>query len=133
MPLFFALAGLLLVVTGVNGTTKEAGELLKRDFTGPNNFIVWLFALLAAGALGYIPKFKPISYGFLALVFIGILLTSGSGVFDRLREVMQEFGSGGVGNGGDGVSQDNPLVSVDFDAGSNTSELWNLVDFTGNF
>lgn len=98
MPLVFFIAGLVLIVTGINGTTSQAGALLKRDFTGPGNFFQWFFAILVAGSLGFIPTLKPVSYGFLALVFVGILLTSGSGFFDQARKAMQELTSGNALN-----------------------------------
>jgi hypothetical protein len=91
MPLFFLLAGLILIVTGINGTTATAGDLLKRDFTGPNNFFTWFFAILFVGALGYIPTLKPLSIAFLVLLFVSIFLTSGSGFFDKLAGVMRKF------------------------------------------
>ena len=114
MPLFFLLAGLVLVVTGVNGTTSDAGRLLKGDFTGPNNFLVWFFAILIAGAFGYIPKFKPISYAFLTLIFVVIILANQKGksygLFTRLREAIEELSTGAgidsqdaTGSGGNGL------------------------------
>jgi hypothetical protein len=107
MPLLFFLAGLVLIVTGINGTVQDAGALLKKDFTGPGNFFAWFFAILFAGALGYIPTLKPISYGFLVLVFVGILLSSGSGFFVRLRETAEELTRGNaLGSSGGGANYD---------------------------
>jgi hypothetical protein len=116
MPLFFLLAGLILVVTGINGTTATAGELLKRDFTGPNNFFTWFFAILFVGALGYVPTLKPLSIAFMVLLFISIFLSSGSGFFDKLQEVMRKYNASGVsssGSAGGGFQ----LPDVDFDFG----------------
>lgn len=91
MALFFTLAGLILIFTGVNGTVGELGKLLKGDFTGPNNFIVWIAAIIIAGLFGYAPRFKPISYAFLALIFVAILLSSGSGFFDKFNQTIKDM------------------------------------------
>lgn len=111
MPIFFFVVGLVLIVTGVNGTVKDAGALLKKDFTGPNNFFIWVFAILAVGAVGYIPKAKPLSYGFLTLVFIIILFKSGSGFFNQFRDVMAKLNAGqSLSQSSQSVEQSNPLL-----------------------
>lgn len=113
MPLLFFLAGLILVVTGVNGTLFALGALLKNDFTGPNNFFGWFFAILIAGALGYIPTLKPVSFAFLALVFVAILLSSGSGFFAKFNSAMRQLTSTGISpNVGGGGGSNDPLEAV---------------------
>lgn len=113
MALFFVLAGLILLVTGVNGTVAQAGVLIKRDFTGPGNFITWALAIIIVGSLGYAPKLRPFSYALLALVFVTILLTSGSGVFDRLQSAIGTFAK--VGAGSDTSSSGNDgLFSIEY-------------------
>lgn len=81
MPFILILAGTVLLIAAVRG--PSCGQipchqllfyLIAKDFTGPNNFIFWLVSILIIGALGYIPRLKPLSDGFLLLVLIGLLV-----------------------------------------------------------
>ncbi len=96
MGLFVLVLGILLIATGVNGTISKAGDLLKGEFTGPGNFFTWMAAIIMVGMIGYVPKLRALSIAFLILVFVGILLTSGSGVFDRLSAALKDFNAGGA-------------------------------------
>ena len=51
---------------------------VKGDFSGQDNFIYWFVAIIIIGAVGYIPKLKPISTAFLALVIVVLFLKKGS-------------------------------------------------------
>src|ERR1700751_1344083 len=93
MPLFFGAIGIVLIICAVNNTlsngTDGLVDLVRGDFTGQNGFLVWLIALLVAGAIGYIPKFKPGSYAFIMLIFLVIVLANqkadgGGGAFVNL-------------------------------------------------
>lgn len=79
MPLFLILIGLILVISGAKGTTKELASLLKDDFAPTDSnvsFGVWIIAIVMVGALGYIPKLKPLSNAFLVLLFVGLMLSN---------------------------------------------------------
>lgn len=90
MPLAFLAIGALFLVAGIRGTVGDKDgqsglvTLLKGDFTGQNNFLMWLVALFVLGALGYIPGFKGIANALLVLVVIVIVIVNdrnGSGGF----------------------------------------------------
>jgi len=76
MPLLFLIVGVMFLTAAVRGKeqTDELLTLLKRDFTGPNNFIIWSFAVGIVAGFGYIPKLKQLSNVFLALVLLAIVL-----------------------------------------------------------
>lgn len=78
MPIFFLLLGILFIVASVRGKSSitELTTLIKSDFTGPNNFIVWSLAVGSVAALSYVPdpEVKKFSTYFLALIFISIIL-----------------------------------------------------------
>jgi hypothetical protein len=134
MPLFFGAIGIVLIICAVNNTLANGKDglvdLVKGDFTGPNNFLVWLIAILIAGAFGYIPKFKPVSYAFLGLIFIVLLLAnqkrSGSGgVFANLFDAFlnpshatpassQQTAVSGGDKGGGGVNIDTALHAAEY-------------------
>jgi hypothetical protein len=78
MPFVLLIAGATLLIVAVRNTQDDLFSLLKGDFTGPNNFVYWVFSLLVIGALGYIPKLKPISIAFLSLVILVLFLTKGN-------------------------------------------------------
>lgn len=71
------------------------GALLTNDFTGPNNFVYWLAAILIIGAIGYIEKLKPLSNAFLVLVVVVLILKRGNpsgvggGVFSQFTAALQ--------------------------------------------
>jgi hypothetical protein len=86
MPFALIIVGVVLLITSVRntyGVTQANGQpglggLLQKDFTGTGNFIFWLVALLIIGAVGYIPKLKPISTALLVLVILVLFLTRGN-------------------------------------------------------
>ena len=80
MPFAFLIAGIVLAVSGVRGTTGDLTQLVKGDFQGKNNFAYWLASILVIGAIGYIEEFKPLSRMFLVLVVV-VLFLSNRGFF----------------------------------------------------
>ena len=97
MPFVLIIAGTVLLISSVRNTygqtTPQGGQglgaLLQSDFTGSANFVYWLVSLLIIGAVGYIPKLRPISIAFLTLVIIILFLergnpkTAGGGFFQQ--------------------------------------------------
>lgn len=90
MPFALLIVGLALLVAAVRDKQSELFTLIKGDFTGPNNFVYWITAMLVLGSLGYIPKLKPLSVGLLVLVVLVLILTKGNpsgiggGLFQQL-------------------------------------------------
>lgn len=77
MPFALIIVGLFLLISGVKGTQSDLFSLLKGDFTGQNNFIFWIIAILVIGSLGYIKQIEPLSRGFLLLVILVLFLKKG--------------------------------------------------------
>jgi len=75
MPFALTFLGLMLIITGFQDTYKQAGSLVRSDFSGPNNFLFWLVAILIVGSLGYIKGLETFSKTFMALLLIGIVVT----------------------------------------------------------
>lgn len=90
MPLIFLLVGIVLLVVAVRGKTAPTDliTLLKSDFTGQNNFGIWVLAIFGIGALGYVSGLKPIANAFLLLVVVVILL-SNKGFFSQFSNAVQ--------------------------------------------
>lgn len=76
MPLLFLIVGVLFLVPAVRGEeeTKKLLALLRSDFIGPNNFLVWALAIGTVAGLGYVPKMRPLSNALLVLIFVSMIL-----------------------------------------------------------
>lgn len=86
MPFVLIITGVVLLVAAVRNTQQYLFLLLAKDFTGTDNFIYWLVSLLIIGAVGYIPRAKPISVGFMTLVILVLFLKKGTGFFDKFNQ-----------------------------------------------
>ena len=82
--------GLMLTIAGVRDKQGDLFELIQGDFTGPNSFIYWLFAVAIIGGIGYVPGFKDFSRAFLGLLLLVFILNQGTGLFDRLKAGLTE-------------------------------------------
>lgn len=85
MPFVLIIAGTVLLIAAVRNTQQQLFYLLASDFTGKDNFIFWFISILIIGAVGYIPKLKPVSDGFLILVILTLFLKRGTGFFDMFQ------------------------------------------------
>lgn len=93
MAIAFLLIGLVSIIAAVRGTHAQFFALLKKDFTGPDNFVIWMAALFAIGAVGYYKPLRGISSAFLVLVILVMILAqqkNGSGgFFQQLDEQLK--------------------------------------------
>ena len=71
MIIILLLIGVILIVSAVRNSQGALFTALGQDVPG---FFVWAAALLALGAVGWIPGLKPISRGLLALVIVVLIL-----------------------------------------------------------
>lgn len=84
MPFALLIIGVWLLIAGVRNTAGPVSQpgtlfaLLHGDFTGPDNFAYWFIAIVLIGAIGYIPKLKPVSVGFLTLILVVLFLKKGN-------------------------------------------------------
>lgn len=78
MPFALLIIGAVLLTAAVRNTQSQLYSLVLGDFTGPANFVFWVFSLLVIGAVGYIPKLKPISVAFMTLVILVLFLKRGN-------------------------------------------------------
>lgn len=89
MPFVLLFLGFLFLVVAINGTQGDFFSLLKSEFTGANNFVVWIGAIMILGLLGYFRPIRPITHGLIALVFLVLILTQGTGFFDRFNAALK--------------------------------------------
>lgn len=94
MPFALLIIGLVLVTAAVRDQQAALIALIGGDFSGPGNFSYWVLAIIVIGSVGYLPKAKPVSDGFLVLILIALVLTRGSpsfpggGVFSQLTTAL---------------------------------------------
>ena len=93
MPLLLIFLGVVLLVSAVRGTTSDLFALLKGDFAGKPNFLVWIGAILGIGAIGYIKEVRPISNALLGLLLVALFL-SNKGFFANFTSAFQSTSQG---------------------------------------
>jgi predicted lipid-binding transport protein (Tim44 family) len=71
MPFLLLLIGAVLLIATVRNTQGDLGIALAADVPP---FLKWAVALLAVGAIGWVPKMQPISRMLLALVIVVLVL-----------------------------------------------------------
>jgi hypothetical protein len=84
MPVMLLIVAAVLFVAAYRNTAGDLGTALTTDVPP---FLVWAGALLAVGALGYIPGMRQISRGLLVLVLIVLVLTNYQALFRGLSNV----------------------------------------------
>lgn len=77
MPFALLIIGIVLIVAGVRNSQDQLFSLVKGDFSGDANFFYWFISIMIIGAVGYIPRLKPISNAFLVLVILVLFLKRG--------------------------------------------------------
>lgn len=84
MPLALLLVGIIFLTAAVRGKdqTDKLFDLIKDDFTGPNNFFFWLISIWVIGAVGYYKPLRPLSVAFMTLVVI-VLFLANEGFFTK--------------------------------------------------
>jgi hypothetical protein len=116
MPFVLIVTGVILLIAAIRNTQQSLFLLLANDFTGKNNFVYWFLSILIIGAIGYIPKLKPVSDGFLILIILVLFLRKGTGFFDMFSKqvnttqaahpIVSQSGTGGTVAGG------SPVINV---------------------
>mgnify|MGYP000937111909 CR=1 FL=1 len=85
MPFILIFIGVAFMVVAWRDTYTDLLELIKKDFTGENNFLMWFLSLFILGAIGYIRPLREISRALMVLVAVSMIL-SNRGLFEKLRE-----------------------------------------------
>ncbi|MDR3562358.1 MAG: hypothetical protein P4N59_13135 [Negativicutes bacterium] len=85
MPFALILIGLVLIVSGVEGTELDLGKQLKTDFTGSGSYLYWAVAIVAIGVIGYVNELKKFSDVFMALLLVSLVFHNG-GVFSNANK-----------------------------------------------
>lgn len=97
MPFALVTAGLLLFLTAINNTWRQAGGQVYKDlFSEDGGFVYWAAGLVIIGLIGYVPSLKKPSDLFMILVILAMLLQN-KGFFAQLQSGLQS-GPGAAGS-----------------------------------
>ena len=89
MPIFLVLVGLALIAAAVRGQEDKLFGILRDDFTGENNFVAWMAAIVILGGLGAIWKDAgPLLDAMLLLVLIALIISQEGFVPKFVQQVM---------------------------------------------
>lgn len=83
--------GVMMIVSAIRNTHCALVALIANDFSGQNNFLYWVVALILIGSVGYIEKLKPISDGLLVLVLLALVLSRGNPKFNSAGGFFKQF------------------------------------------
>ena len=92
MPLLLLIVAAVLLLTAFRNTTGDLANALKADVPG---FTRWAGAVLALGALGYVPGLRTPSRLLLALVAVVVVLRNYQGFLDGFA-TLKTAGTGGT-------------------------------------
>lgn len=85
--------GLILIIVGVRDEVETFNATLSDDILGSpgqtSNFPAFIVAIFVIGAIGSVKDLRGFSNGFLALIFI-VLLLSNRGFFAEFSRQLQE-------------------------------------------
>lgn len=73
MILIALFIGAILIVAAIRNSQGALFSALAQDVP---DFVIWAAAILAIGAIGFIPNLKPVSRGILALVIVVIVMNN---------------------------------------------------------
>jgi hypothetical protein len=127
MPYALLIIGAVLLVAGIRNTYGDLWTLVEGDFTRQNGYLTWVAAIAVVGAIGYIPKLKPLSVAFMTLLLVVLVLSNG-GVFARL----QQFIASGAGGRGAAPIPNSATVSPTAPVGNAPSAVEQVISNLGN-
>lgn len=83
MILFLALVAIVLIVAAVRDTQGDLFAAIREDIPA---FGTWGGALLAVGALGFVPGIKPVARALLVLVLVVLFVNNYTAIVAGLRK-----------------------------------------------
>jgi len=86
VPFVLILVGFGLVSAAWRGQEDKLLAILKDDFTGQNNFVAWLVALIILGSIGsFWEDARPVTDAFLVLVVVALIISQ-DGFWEKLKQ-----------------------------------------------
>ena len=133
MVLIALLIGAILIVVAFHGTQSNLFSALATDVPA---FTTWAAAIVALGAIGFIPGLKPVSRALLALVIVVIVLRNYQSILAGFKSVSIAPGSQVAAQSPSDIAISGSNVSANAapsaaNIGTATSTLGQLSSFDG--
>jgi len=96
MPFFLLIIGLIVIVAGIRSAQSGTDliGLVKSDFSGSNNFFLWVLAIILVVAVGQVKAIRPISDAFLGLLILVIIIANYKHGGDLLNSFVSQVKAG---------------------------------------
>lgn len=113
MAFWLLVIGVVIIVAAIRNSQGALFTAIKTDVP---DFVVWAAAIIAIGAIGYVPGLKPVSRGLLALIIIVLILRNYSNIIAGFKAAStQTSGTGGTAasgstSGSEPAAPANPLT-----------------------
>jgi hypothetical protein len=82
------IVGLVLISSALKNTEHELAQLLQDDILGTSGFLTWAGALMAIGAIGYLPGMRQTSRYLLALIGVVMIVRNGGAFANAQAAIM---------------------------------------------
>lgn len=128
MPFFLLIAGIILIVAAYRKKHEDLFKLLKDDFFGKDNFIIWTLAIVCIVSLGYIKQIKPVTDAFLVLIVLVIIVKNYRDNKDILTMFIDQIKGNTGGSGGGNGAVNRMLSGLGFSANSALSRARNELE-----
>lgn len=91
MPLIMLTAGALGILLALRGDPQGLGAQFANDAQGSSGFATFALAFFVIGAIGFIPGARPVSWAFIGLMVVAIVLGSRGELFTKAGEQWREI------------------------------------------
>lgn len=109
MPLFALIIGVILIVAAVR---NSQGALFKAIGQDAPSFLVWAAAILAIGAVGFIPGLKPVSRLLLALIVVVLFVNNYKQAVQGFQNAWTQPGNTSSGQSGNAAATGNAAAKT---------------------
>jgi hypothetical protein len=109
MILVVLIVGIVLIVAAVRNTHASLFSALIGDVP---QYAVWAAAILAVGAIGFVPVLKPVSRGLLALILLVLILKNYQAILTGFQSAWQGAAAQGAAGAAAGSSASTAIAPV---------------------
>lgn len=86
--------GFIGIIAAWKNRTDELYSILKENFTGPNNFILWTVAIVFLAVIGMNKTIRPVSDAFMGLIILVVILAAYRKNKDVFKLFLEELKKG---------------------------------------
>lgn len=121
MTLVVLIIGAIIVIAALRNSQGALASALYQDVPG---FLVWAAAILAVGAIGFVPRLKPVSRALMVLVLTVLVLRNYKGILGGFNSAWTHppaVSTGASSSGGGGFMGGNSTLFGGWNPGQGTA------------